>query len=221
VWHCHLLGHEENDMMRPIEFDAAKALAAAPVLSRVGTGPVTGPVNLTWTDGTPNGLPLGSPAGEIGFRVERAPVTLGVVGTFAKIGTTLANKTTFSDTTAVLNGSYEYRVIAFNAAGDSTSNSVFTLGSFTLSGTLTGNGGLLMAGARVYLNNATTGIGVANALADANGVYTLTAPAGNYKLWIQPNRVGYPNQWYGGASLATATLVPLTANTTLNITLHQ
>ncbi len=124
VWHCHLLGHEENDMMRPMEFDAAKALAAAPVLSRTGTGNISGPVNLTWTDGTPNGLPLGSPAGEIGFRIERAPVTAGVVGTFAKIGTTLANKTTFSDATAVVDGSYAYRVIAFNAAGDSTSNSV-------------------------------------------------------------------------------------------------
>ena len=42
VWHCHLLGHEENDMMRPIEFDALKALPAAPVLSRIGTGS-TGP----------------------------------------------------------------------------------------------------------------------------------------------------------------------------------
>ena len=37
VWHCHLLGHEENDMMRPIEFNAVKA-PAAPSLS--GTGPV-------------------------------------------------------------------------------------------------------------------------------------------------------------------------------------
>ena len=23
VWHCHLLGHEENDMMRPIKFNVA------------------------------------------------------------------------------------------------------------------------------------------------------------------------------------------------------
>ena len=82
-------------------------------------------MNLTWTDGTPNGLPLGSPAGEIGFRVERAPITRWRRRErWRRSRTTLANVTTYSDTTAVLNGSYAYRVIAFNAAGNSTSNIV-------------------------------------------------------------------------------------------------
>lgn len=38
VWHCHLLGHEENDMMRPVVFNL---VAAAPVITNV-TQPVPG-----------------------------------------------------------------------------------------------------------------------------------------------------------------------------------
>ena len=41
VWHCHLLGHEENDMMRPIVFNVARALPAAPVLTATRQHPAT------------------------------------------------------------------------------------------------------------------------------------------------------------------------------------
>jgi hypothetical protein len=45
VWHCHILGHEENDFMRPVKFNANEAPAAAP------TGlTLTASNNLTWTD---------------------------------------------------------------------------------------------------------------------------------------------------------------------------
>ncbi len=33
VWHCHLLGHEENDMMRPVQFNGS-----APVIAPLGGG---------------------------------------------------------------------------------------------------------------------------------------------------------------------------------------
>ena len=33
VWHCHLLGHEENDMMRPVRFNGS-----APVIAPLGGG---------------------------------------------------------------------------------------------------------------------------------------------------------------------------------------
>ena len=82
VWHCHILSHEEMDMMRPMQFNVARALPTAPVLSATGTS--GSPVNLTWTDGTPAADPatLGNPANEIGFRIERATGATG--GTFSR-----------------------------------------------------------------------------------------------------------------------------------------
>jgi FtsP/CotA-like multicopper oxidase with cupredoxin domain len=123
VWHCHLLGHEEMDMMRPMILAVARTLPTAPVLSAAGTASA---VNLTWTDATPAGAAgtLGNPANEIGFRIERAPVIGGVVGTYAAIGNALANTTAYSDATAVVGNLYSYRVVAYNAAGDSPSNTV-------------------------------------------------------------------------------------------------
>ncbi len=71
VWHCHLLGHEENDMMRPMVLQVAPETP----MNLVADG-VTDPLNvvLTWTDNS---------ASETGFVVERdvdpafsSPVTL-------------------------------------------------------------------------------------------------------------------------------------------------
>ncbi len=116
TWHCHILGHEENDMMRPLVLTMTSLAPAPPVLSIAPGGP---PYNLSWTDATPAGGPLGNPANEIGFRVERATGN----GAFAQIGTTVpANATTYADTTAVTGVTYRYRVVAFNAAGSGTSN---------------------------------------------------------------------------------------------------
>jgi len=125
VWHCHILSHEEMDMMRPVTVAVSRVLATPPAVTYAQNA-TTGAVTLTWTDGTPvNYLApatWGSPAGEIGFRVERAPVDRrGRVGTYDTIGTTLANVTTFTDATAVLGTVYSFRVVAFNAAGNSTS----------------------------------------------------------------------------------------------------
>ena len=51
VWHCHILSHEEMDMMRPMQFNVARALPAAPVLASLALG--ANQVDLTWTDPTP------------------------------------------------------------------------------------------------------------------------------------------------------------------------
>ena len=74
VWHCHILGHEENDMMRPIKFSVPSELATAPVLSVASS---SAGLSLSWTDGTPPTTPYGqagtswgSPKGEIGYQLK-------------------------------------------------------------------------------------------------------------------------------------------------------
>jgi hypothetical protein len=120
VWHCHILSHEEDDMMRPIVMQVPRFLAAAPSLTvTVASG---GGYNLVWTDGTPAGASttLGNYASEIGFRIRRATGN----GSFQTIASALANATTFRDTTAASNTQYRYQVIGYNAAGDSPSTVV-------------------------------------------------------------------------------------------------
>jgi FtsP/CotA-like multicopper oxidase with cupredoxin domain len=67
VWHCHILSHEEMDMMRPVSFN---------VQTRVPTAPrVTEQNNvLTWTDDTPGNSTAtwGNSSNEIGFKIDRA-----------------------------------------------------------------------------------------------------------------------------------------------------
>ncbi|MEO8355401.1 MAG: multicopper oxidase domain-containing protein, partial [Chloroflexota bacterium] len=48
VWHCHILSHEEMDMMRPVSVYVPRTLPDAPVLTFT-----SGSVILNWTDGTP------------------------------------------------------------------------------------------------------------------------------------------------------------------------
>ena len=122
TWHCHILGHEENDMMRPVQVNFATVVPAAPVLTGAGAaGPLA---NLAWTDGTPASAPstMGNPANEIGFRVERATVMGSVTGVFAVVTSVPANTTNYVDATVAVGTVYGYRVVAFNVAGSATSN---------------------------------------------------------------------------------------------------
>ncbi len=123
MWHCHLLGHEENDMMRPIQVNVPHLKPAASVLSAMKVG---AKITLTWTDTTPASTPttLGNPANEIGYNIQRATIRNGVTGSYAQIGTALANATTYSDLTAKQGTSYSYRVVTFNATGTAVSNTI-------------------------------------------------------------------------------------------------
>ncbi len=97
VWHCHLLGHEENDMMRPIVFNTKRTAPDAPTGVAVGNfDPASVPtttapyqavlgntVVLNWADTTPfvptfgvAGNSWGIGKAEIGYRVLRAPITI-------------------------------------------------------------------------------------------------------------------------------------------------
>jgi len=111
VWHCHLLGHEENDMMRPMS---------------LGTGPVApsglsaipgavGIVNLSWTDNSIN---------ETNWTIQRSVNATGPWTTIATPASTTETTTgpgiTFADHTPYSGTPYWYRVVASNVIGDTT-----------------------------------------------------------------------------------------------------
>ena len=109
VWHCHLLGHEENDMMRPMKFGTVPTDYVTPVTAPTdltAVAPAAGRVDLAWTDNSGN---------ETGFRIERA----AGAGGFTEIGTVGTDVAAYSDTTAITGTYYTYRVVAFNVSGDS------------------------------------------------------------------------------------------------------
>jgi FtsP/CotA-like multicopper oxidase with cupredoxin domain len=121
VFHCHILSHEEMDMMRPVTVKVTSAAPDAPVLTFA-----RGSVIVKWTDGTPvnyaDPTTWANPKNEVGFRIERAEVTGGVVGAYTQIGTALANTTSYTDLPPDPTiRTYSYRVTAYNAAGASTS----------------------------------------------------------------------------------------------------
>ena len=128
VWHCHLLGHEENDMMRPLVFNTLRAAPAA-ASSMTATSLGSGAVKLDWPDATPPTPTYGvtgnfwsNPQGEIGYRILRAPVNAGVVDptTYVQVGTSLANQTTYTDSSVVPGTTYSYEIVTYNDAKSST-----------------------------------------------------------------------------------------------------
>ncbi len=119
VWHCHILSHEENDMMRPISFQFQEQLPAAPsalAATAAGTG-----INLAWTDPTSpdNPATFGNPANEIGFTIHRSEGG----APYAPLANTLANATSYVDTDVQLGTIYLYQMTAYNAAGTSAATS--------------------------------------------------------------------------------------------------
>lgn len=128
VWHCHILSHEEMDMMRPISAQVDPVLSYPPMVSFIRNA-ASGVVDLTWIDATPVDYKSpttldtwGSMSNEIGYRVERALVANnGSVGAYAKIADVLANETSFTDSTTLPTRNYRYRVVSYNAAGDTQS----------------------------------------------------------------------------------------------------
>lgn len=118
VWHCHILGHEENDFMRPVVLNANELTPAAPTALALN-GNV-----LTWNDLATT---------EYAYKVERAVLNNGVAGAFINLtkdvsylqqvigAAPLANANTFTDSTALNpNTDYQYKVTAIGAAGNAS-----------------------------------------------------------------------------------------------------
>jgi FtsP/CotA-like multicopper oxidase with cupredoxin domain len=104
VWHCHILAHEEMDMMHSLSFATAPAAPTALIAVSVPGLQVT----LNWTDNAGN-----SDTGQTIQRATAFDFTTGLTS-FA-VG---PNVTTFTDTTVAGSTTYYYRVFASNTVGD-------------------------------------------------------------------------------------------------------
>ena len=92
VWHCHILGHEENDFMRPVVFQPGGASQVGAVRTELALAAPAAPTLtatagvLNWVDNSDN---------EIRFDIQQAPITYSggttTVGAFNTIGTAQAN----------------------------------------------------------------------------------------------------------------------------------
>ena len=111
VWHCHILGHEENDMMRAVVFQ--NAIEGPTNLTALQTG--AGQVTLTFKDHS---------ASETGFRIERGtngttfPTVTNVGPNPAVITGPAGVTTTVVDSSVLAGNTYYYRV-------SSTKNNVY------------------------------------------------------------------------------------------------
>ncbi len=122
VWHCHILGHEENDFMRPIIFNANEVLAAAPTLAPPVVSADGSTATLSFVDRSDT---------EYKFSVRRAGYTALGKGDYQEIGTELANGVGYVDNTLLPNERYAYQVAAISAAGESLSDE-YTVGTFAV-----------------------------------------------------------------------------------------
>jgi hypothetical protein len=123
VWHCHILSHEEMDMMRP-QTAAVPPNAPTNLLLAVGGGGVI----LNWTDNSKN---------ETGFLVKTATAP---GGPWSDLATLEPNVTTFTEVGATVNQTHYYEVIAINETGYSGAGGAYetlTVSSVPLTGNIT------------------------------------------------------------------------------------
>jgi FtsP/CotA-like multicopper oxidase with cupredoxin domain len=104
--HCHLLSHEEMDMMHAIAF-AVPPQAPSDLVAKVALSGSS--VDLTWVDNS---------ISETGFLIQRAKDAAFTVDlTEFSVG---PNVVKYTDTSIVLDTTYYYRVRAVNLVGDTT-----------------------------------------------------------------------------------------------------
>ncbi len=161
VWHCHILGHEENDFMRPMILNVARTAPKAPS-ALTATSINANRLDLAWKDNSTD---------ETGFSLQRRAG--GSTDPWVQVGAVVPNVRSYSDFTVVNGSKYDYRVVAYNQAGDSAPSNIATLGVATVSVTGTATkAGAPVQDILISISNGQT------ALTDASGVYTFSVPVG-------------------------------------------
>ena len=106
VWHCHILSHEEMDMMHSMLLGVAPRVPLTPTATLSGSG-ATRQVIVRWVDDSLN---------ETGFTIQRSP-NISFTTAIATYNVP-ANTTVYSDTIGTSTQLYYYRVAAINTFGD-------------------------------------------------------------------------------------------------------
>ncbi|MDD2898591.1 MAG: Ig-like domain-containing protein [Desulfuromonadaceae bacterium] len=226
VWHCHILSHEEMDMMRPVVLQYEAQLPAAFTATVDANG-------VNWVDLTPittvsaDPEAYRNPANEIGYNIYR---TTGGVFPVDAFGTPTplngsthlqANSTSFADTGASTNGQ-TYIVEAFNAKGSTLAfvGTPFTVTVSTTNGpTFTSPGPVNLSAAiagipsgvvikQVDFYNGATLIGTSTSTSSPYSLIWNSAPVGANSITAKAS-INIP-----GGVIVSASL-PITVNGTL------
>jgi FtsP/CotA-like multicopper oxidase with cupredoxin domain len=203
VWHCHLLGHEENDMMRPMVLSVASAAPLAPTTPTATLAAGTGNIAVAWAAGALT-TPANAPTG---YLVER---TVGAAA-FTTLTTIYDNTIrTYADTVPVSATpvTYIYRITAFNTAGSTPSGTrnrivaAFTAPTVTL---LSASGTTFTAPATIPLTATAAGGGTAT-------VKQVDYYSGSSLIGTSTTATGsYPFS-FGGANVGTYSLTAKVTN---------
>jgi FtsP/CotA-like multicopper oxidase with cupredoxin domain len=113
VWHCHILAHEEMDMMHSMIFAKAPVAPSNLTATLVGTS-IAPKINITWRD---------TSLGETHFTIQKAVNPAGPWTDTTIVSTTGPKKdinVTYTDSAVAVNTTYYYRVFAINLVGDTT-----------------------------------------------------------------------------------------------------
>ena len=114
VWHCHLLGHEENDMMRPVAMQFSPATPTA-LTAAFSMNPLL--VNLAWIGNATANPPTTS------YLIQRSTDSL-FSGTPTEFSVSGAATVTYADATVFGGTDYYYRVRAENVSAYSAWSNV-------------------------------------------------------------------------------------------------
>jgi len=189
VWHCHLLGHEENDMMRPIVFQVAP-----PAPSDFSAVSTKGVVNVSFTDNA---------ASETGFNWQKAdngnftnPTPTSVLS--ASTSPTFGGTVSFTDTPPATGTSAYYRVQAFSPNGTSAWVTTQMVTKYPL--TITADSLTMVYGSTLPAFTVTaSGLIAPDTLATLNFVAvctttaTSTSPVGTYPIDCSASTINAPN----------------------------